>query len=211
MAHAKHGDDEASAGPGRREATEVAILDAAEELFSAEGYDSVSVRDIARRAGVSHALVHRYLGRKADVYRAVLQRNEELLHAAAGGSGDLREAVLRTLREGMVHRRYLRIIALSVLHGLPFETTMGRFPATQGLVAMALAHNGENGDEQRSRFAVAALISLFLGWITLEPWLTPAAGLDGIDQQTVLEGLERIMLEVIDAEVPGGDPGSRAR
>ena len=51
-----------------REATTAAILEAAQELFSEHGYTAVSVRDIAERAGVSHALVHRYLGSKADIF-----------------------------------------------------------------------------------------------------------------------------------------------
>ena len=61
--------------PGRgREATTAAILDAAEELFSADGFEAVTVRAIAESAGVSHALVHRYLGSKAEIFRAVLSR-----------------------------------------------------------------------------------------------------------------------------------------
>ena len=55
--------DEEGQGRGR-EATTVAILDAAEELFSVHGFSAVTVRDIAECAGVSHALVHRYLGSK---------------------------------------------------------------------------------------------------------------------------------------------------
>ena len=59
---------------GGREQSTAAILDAAEKLFSERGFTAVSVRDIAAEAGVSHALVHRYLGSKQDVYRAMLVR-----------------------------------------------------------------------------------------------------------------------------------------
>ena len=55
-----------------REQTTARILDAAEKLFAERGYTAVSVRDIAAEAGVSHALVHRYLGSKEQVYRAML-------------------------------------------------------------------------------------------------------------------------------------------
>ena len=57
---------------GGREQTTAAILDAAEKLFAERGFTAVTVRDIAAEAGVSHALVHRYLGSKQDVYRAML-------------------------------------------------------------------------------------------------------------------------------------------
>ena len=61
---------------GGREQTTAAILDAAEKLFAERGFTAVTVRDIAAEAGVSHALVHRYLGAKEEVYRAMLSRRE---------------------------------------------------------------------------------------------------------------------------------------
>ena len=66
------------------------MLDAAERLFSERGFTAVSVRDIAQAAGVSHALVHRYLGPKEEIYRAVLKRNEDVMRAVASGTDDLR-------------------------------------------------------------------------------------------------------------------------
>ena len=75
-----------------RKATTAAILDAAEELFSARGYSAVAVRDIAERAGVSHPIVHKYVGSKADVLRAVLARDEGLIVSAAPANPDLIES-----------------------------------------------------------------------------------------------------------------------
>src|SRR5450759_4686850 len=89
---------------GAREATTAAMLEAAEELFAAYGFTAVSVRDIAKQAGVSHALVHRYLGNKDDIYRKVLQRNEDVMLAAAAGTNDLLEAVSHMFHEGLAHR-----------------------------------------------------------------------------------------------------------
>ncbi len=86
-----------SARRTRREETTSAMLDAAERLFSEQGFTAVSVRDIADAAGVSHALVHRYLGAKEEIYRAVLQRNEDVMLAAAGATGDLDEALSLTV------------------------------------------------------------------------------------------------------------------
>ena len=94
---------------GAREATTAAMLEAAEELFAAYGFTAVSVRDIAKQAGVSHALVHRYLGNKDDIYRKVLQRNEDVMLAAAAGTNDLLEAVSHMFHEGLAHRQYLRL------------------------------------------------------------------------------------------------------
>ena len=104
---------------GSREESTVAILEAAEKLFSARGFTAVSVRDIAAEAGVSHALVHRYLGSKKDVYRAMLVRNEDAIRSAVSDDDELLTAASLMLREGLTHqRRYVRLIAHSVLHGL---------------------------------------------------------------------------------------------
>ena len=45
-----------------------AILDAAEEQFAKHGYDGVTLRAIARRAGVDLALPNYYFGPKRDLF-----------------------------------------------------------------------------------------------------------------------------------------------
>ena len=190
---------------GAREATTAAMLEAAEELFAAHGFTAVSVRDIAKQAGVSHALVHRYLGNKDDIYRKVLQRNEDVMLAAAAGTDDLLEAVGHMFREGRARRRYLRLVTHSALHGLPFDTTIGRFPATELLIELARRSTGEAppcGDVD-PRVAIAAVVALYLGWVSLEPWLVPAAGLQDEDEAMVLAHLERVIRCLITGTIPG--------
>lgn len=58
-----------------------AILDAAEALFSRHGYDGVTLRAIARRAGVDVALANYHFGPKRDLFDAVLMRRAEILNA----------------------------------------------------------------------------------------------------------------------------------
>jgi TetR/AcrR family transcriptional regulator, repressor for neighboring sulfatase len=190
---------------GAREATTAAMLDAAEALFAAHGFTAVSVRDIARQTGVSHALVHRYLGHKDEIYRKVLERNDEVIASAAAGSEDLIEAVSLMFREGLAHRQYLRLVTHSALHGLPFEATMGRFPATELLVDLAARSEGEvpSCGDVDPRLAVAAVVALYLGWISFEPWLVPAAGLQDENEAILLAQLERIIHCLIVATVPG--------
>lgn len=56
------------------DATSSAILDAAERLFAADGYDATSIRQITRVAGVNVAAVHYHYGDKPAVLRAVTSR-----------------------------------------------------------------------------------------------------------------------------------------
>jgi TetR/AcrR family transcriptional regulator, repressor for neighboring sulfatase len=190
-----------------REAHENAMLEAAADLFSQHGFAAVSVRDIAAAAGVSHALVHRYLGSKEEIYRAVLRRNENLIRDAGGDTEDLATALSLMLRDSqMRHRQYLRMVVQSALGGLPFDATMGRFPATERLVELAEQRAADAGpaaeDELTPRFVIAAIVSLNLGWAAIEPWILPATGLEDLDEETILAGLERVILGIAAQQLP---------
>lgn len=58
--------------PRNAAATRGAILDAATRRFTAESYDQVGMRDIARDVGVDPALISRYFGSKEDLFRNVI-------------------------------------------------------------------------------------------------------------------------------------------
>jgi TetR/AcrR family transcriptional regulator len=49
------------------------IIAAAEELFAAHGFSGTSVRDIAKQAGVTGAMVHYYFGSKEGLYQTILE------------------------------------------------------------------------------------------------------------------------------------------
>jgi len=199
-----------------REATSAAILAAAQELFSAQGFTPVTVRAIAERAGVSHALVHRYLGSKADIYRAVLTRNEDAILNAASDDLDLLESASLMLREALTtQRKYVRLVAHSALRGVSYDRTSGGFAATKRLVelaqeAAASASPAERGEKDLDpRFVVAGAVALLLGWVATESWVLPAAGIGDMDQAQAEAGLERLIRNILSANVPGLDGSGR--
>jgi AcrR family transcriptional regulator len=58
--------------------TREGILDAAEDLFSKHGFYGVTIREVAREAGVDTALVHYYFGAKRALFDAVFLRRAEV-------------------------------------------------------------------------------------------------------------------------------------
>jgi len=183
------------------------MLDAARELFAERSFAAVSVRDIAERAGVSHALVHRYLGSKDDVYRAVLARNDTDIRDAAHGTLDLDEALSFMLRESQFHRvDYLRLVIASALQGMPYATTKGSFPAMQRLIELAegLAAN-ESRDPRLppARAAICMVVALDLGWAAMEKWLVEAASLEEYDREALVGWLEQAVLCIAHGMLPG--------
>ena len=187
---------------GSREQTTGAILDAAERLFAERGFTAVTVRGIAAEAGVSHALVHRYLGSKQQVYRAMLARRENLIRDAASGDEDLLEATSLMLREAVLNQRtYVRLIAHSALHGLSYERSIGRFAATARLVELAeqtAADEGEprDPDAPDPRFVIASIVAMLIGWSAAREWVLRASDLDGMSEDEFVEAFERVVLDI---------------
>ena len=54
------------------------ILDAAEDLFSKHGFYGVTIREVAREAGVDTALIHYYFTAKRGLFDAVFLRRAEI-------------------------------------------------------------------------------------------------------------------------------------
>src|SRR5258708_12581168 len=62
-----------------REAVGRAILDAARELFVAEGYQNVSIRKVAERIEYSPAAIYSYFPSKDDIFFALAEEGFRLL------------------------------------------------------------------------------------------------------------------------------------
>jgi AcrR family transcriptional regulator len=56
------------------------ILDMAEDLFSKHGFHGVTIREVAREAGVDTALLHYYFGTKKGLFDAVFLRRADVLN-----------------------------------------------------------------------------------------------------------------------------------
>ncbi|MBX9455442.1 MAG: TetR family transcriptional regulator [Rhizobium sp.] len=81
MEHEKRG--RTSSAPVTRangDLTKEKILDAAEELFGAKTFDTVSLRDITNHAGVTLALASYHFGTKDNLFSAVVARRADILN-----------------------------------------------------------------------------------------------------------------------------------
>jgi len=196
-----------------RDATTTAILDAAEELFYERGYSSVTVRDIGERVGVSHALIHQYIGSKEDIFRAVLSRNEDLMVSGMSDDLDLLDSASRILRRGLQPpvRDYVRLLMGAALSGLPYDQTTQRFAEVDRLVELterqaASASPAERAEKDLDPRVVGACVgSLFLGWVAGESWLRPAWRLEDVDDAEMTDALERVILSIFRDHVPGAE------
>jgi AcrR family transcriptional regulator len=70
------------------------IIETSAKLFNQQGYNGVSIRDIAQACGLTNAALYYHFKNKEDLFLAMLQRDHEktltALREAADGPGDLR-------------------------------------------------------------------------------------------------------------------------
>jgi AcrR family transcriptional regulator len=92
-----------AAREGRRrrdpEASRAAILVAAREVFAERGYAGATIREIARRAGVTHGLVMRHFGSKEQLLVAALPGTRHIPDIISGDPATLPERIASTFVE----------------------------------------------------------------------------------------------------------------
>lgn len=64
------------------------LLDAGAALFTEQAYEEISMRDIARAAGVSKPLLYHYFRSKTELFKAAVAESAAELQAAIEPSGD---------------------------------------------------------------------------------------------------------------------------
>jgi AcrR family transcriptional regulator len=117
-----------SRGPGRPggEESRARILEAAGQLFADRGYDGVSVRALAKRAGVNAAAINYHFGGKEGLYHAVIRKLIDdtepkfgpmvvrLRAGVAGAGGD--RAALAVVASRLVSGLLRNILSSETLH-----------------------------------------------------------------------------------------------
>src|SRR5829696_5901695 len=89
-----------------RVATSRAILDAARELFVAEGYQNVSIRKIAEKIEYSPAAIYSYFPSKDDIFLALAEEGFRMLfdsYECARKEHDPHESPLECLRSAFMN------------------------------------------------------------------------------------------------------------
>ena len=224
------------AAPGRPSAEESArtremILEVALEEFAKHGFDGVSVRDLNRRLGVSHNLIHHHFGAKSKLWQAAVDRGYErsfatipMPDAAPDERDDIPEALARGLQNFVencaAHPEVHRIFEHEAgLGGERLDYILERhwLPA----IARAqpffdrLVRTSERRLELRSLvlFLSSGMTSLF----RLAPMARQFGGADPFSQDGI-EQHARTVIEILlhglsgtDLEASQGDPGEHRR
>jgi AcrR family transcriptional regulator len=159
------------------QATQARILAAAYELFASFGLAGASIRDIAKEAGVSLAMVHHYFGSKQGLYEASIATlmgelgtlRDEILRDLASGGYQPRELVDRAVmigyRYARSHRNGVRLLYRSLVDTGEIDITVRRKSVLPFLDSVATAMSGLLGREPRElRLALQSIVFLIARW-----------------------------------------------
>jgi TetR/AcrR family transcriptional regulator len=158
--------------------TRAAILDAAEKLFAAKGFEATSLNEVGTAAGVSRGTPGYFFGSKADLYQAVLDRSfTEVREAVRAGraralaSNQTPDAILAGAVSDYfdflaARPNFIRLIEREALHGGPQLDEVSHLSAGQEALAAISAELGL--DDSPSGEAAQLLLSIIaLCWFHL--------------------------------------------
>ena len=183
--------------PLGREEVRAAVIEAAARRFAAQGPDA-SLRDIADDAGVNLGLIHRHIGNKDELLRAVLAAEIEGGVGFIEQSGDAATALRRLFAGASSNGRYIRIIAWLLLQNPSQLTHQDRYPGMQALRALA---SDENDLDPELMIAMAAIY----GWTVFGPQLRAAFGYDRTPSTELEQGLADVVAGIVRARTDAAE------
>lgn len=103
------------------------VLDAALAIIDTQGPDAVSMREVARRAGVSHQAPYHYFSDRAGIFAAISEEGfrglAEAFHATLATTQSPARDGLRTyLTFALSHRGHFRVMFRNDICGIPTHT-----------------------------------------------------------------------------------------
>ncbi|MDI9886447.1 TetR/AcrR family transcriptional regulator [Streptomyces sp. HNM0645] len=146
-----------------------AFLDAAVEVIGESGPGAMSLRELARRAGVSHAASQHHFGDKAGLLTAVACQGYELLADKLSGAGDgLLDVGVAYVHFAATHRAHFEVMFQpSLYHADTPEVSAARERAGAALAVGLRRMPGRRG--AASEHASVAAWSIVHGFASL--WL----------------------------------------
>ncbi len=172
-----------------------AVLAAAADLFARRGLAAVSVREVATQAGVNPSLVHRYVGGKDRLLRAVLahlldQLRDDLPAFAERADQPLPEPLAATLAT------HQRIVAHLVMEGHDIRQYQFEFPVMDHVIDEIQHVYGVDAATARRRGALIYAHDMAVR--LLMPVLLRAAGLEPADADDLEAAARDVNLRLSD-------------
>lgn len=170
-----------------------AVLDAALEIIAADGPDLVSMREVARRAKVSHQAPYHHFGDRSGIFAAISAEGfsiltKEFQKVIAKGPGSARRCFEAYVTVALEHPAHFRVMFRSDLCGFATHdaTRVAADEAFDELMNMVEHTIGRPSDDRESFTWATLLWSTAHGLSTLildgplQPKLPPGTSLESV-------------------------------
>ena len=206
-------------GKRDKEKRQRSLIDAANAVFAERGYDAATTREVAKRAGCSEGLIHRYFGGKRGLLLAVMESK-----AAAVLDGfssalpdrdnvreDVEQALLWPLGVLWEHRDFLRVaVAQATIDAELGHSVAGRIHNQRvGLVLEKLRRHREAG-RIRSDIDLEAIAQAIAGFGFMLGFMGQVViGMDREYAQRITVAFASVLTRAISADPPAEPQSTR--
>lgn len=194
------------------DATKRAIVDAAEELFIAKGFEGTSMASVAREAKVTKSLIHHHYGCKQRLWTEVKMRRfseyedvQRGVLTALAESENTEEALSQAIESyfnfAKNNPEIMRLLAWMAIEGAPAVEQVDENQADHHMAVKAMKIAQENGRLRKdvdARFILMTMLGSIQHWFQMCP-VWKAKGLLEDERQKedeiFLSNLKKIILE----------------
>lgn len=170
------------------------LVSAAVRLMTDQPMATISIRDIAREAGISHADIYRYVDSKEQLHQlAVARASQEFAALIPASLGDLAAGFESLLAELYGLRGVVRLLALEVLTN---PDAMVEWPLSLDAMRAVIAADGSQSVSREAAALATFLAALPLGWIIMEQRFRKAVDLpDGLPVEQMAAAMRAILTD----------------
>ena len=207
------------AGAEGQRSTEQSIMDAAEELFLEKGYSQATTTMIARKAGVTHAMLHYYFRTKEHIFMKVLEKTMGGLMQSFRPVMNRDEPFWETLEKGisthfdfmMEHPRFAFFLYDTIMHNPELVDRLKENfqPVIRKIFTFHISRIQEESDRRTIRKVdpvqlVADIVSLNLSTFLLFPVAANlSGGISDANAQALLESRKNEIIAMIKSRLYG--------
>ncbi|QKW43436.1 TetR/AcrR family transcriptional regulator [Streptomyces microflavus] len=166
-----------------------AILSAALDAIAAEGTAALSLRDLARRAGVSHAAPAHHFKDRTGLLTAVAAEGYALFADALAGAPDLRERGVAYVQFAATHPAHFHVMFQPDLYRADDPDLLSAQARATDALRAGVADLPPGGRGEDDRLAGVAAWSLAHGFATLLLSGNLADATEGRDPEVVFRSL----------------------
>ncbi|MFD0338131.1 TetR/AcrR family transcriptional regulator [Streptomyces sp. NPDC127117] len=183
-----------------------AVLTAALDVIGTEGPGALSLRDLARRAGVSHAAPAHHFKDRTGLLTAIATEGYERFADALADAPDLRERGVRYVRFAADHPAHFQVMFQPDLYrtddpDLLAAKNRASAELRAGVTGLPAAGRGDN-----ARLAGVAAWSLAHGFATLLLSGNLEGAVGGQDPEAVFRSVTELLFASVDERSASGGP-----